>query len=282
MKGASNFRVMAGARVYGVAMSTLEGVRNVLWAVKQQAKREDEVGFESVEWLLWGLFWSELAGYCWPVGGLERLEHRKRLLLASFDQISTSTDSACSPPPHAPQEVLWFNMREEPVVYVNGRPFVLREQTCPMKNLQEYAGIDATRLERMERRLKEDVLAEAGESRCPHQTSLFHLSQQRGRVKNSADSSTTNQSPTDPQPTATAHYGGRILVARESAISGGGSGELIDAWEPVASPDAVQTPAEVYRTLRAEGHRVQYVRVPVTDGRAPAPEDVDVILAKVG
>jgi hypothetical protein len=33
-----------------------------------------------------------------------------------------------------------------------------------MKNLQEYAGIDATRLERMERRLKEDVLAEAGES----------------------------------------------------------------------------------------------------------------------
>lgn len=35
-------------------------------------------------------------------------------------------------------------------------------QVCPMKNLQEYAGIDATRLERMERRLKEDVLAEAG------------------------------------------------------------------------------------------------------------------------
>lgn len=53
-------------------------------------------------------------------------------------------------------------MREEPVVYVNGRPFVLREQACPLKNLQEYAGIDATRLERMERRLKEDVLAEAG------------------------------------------------------------------------------------------------------------------------
>jgi hypothetical protein len=33
---------------------------------------------------------------------------------------------------------------------------------CPLKNLQEYAGIDATRLERMERRLKEDVLGEAG------------------------------------------------------------------------------------------------------------------------
>ena len=61
------------------------------------------------------------------------------------------------------QTILWFNMREEPVVYVNGRPFVLREQQRPMKNLQEYAGIDASRLERMEQRLKEDVLAEAGE-----------------------------------------------------------------------------------------------------------------------
>jgi hypothetical protein len=62
------------------------------------------------------------------------------------------------------QTILWFNMREEPVVYVNGRPFVLREQQRPMKNLQEYAGIDASRLERMEQRLKEDVLSEAGET----------------------------------------------------------------------------------------------------------------------
>ncbi|KIY98140.1 hypothetical protein MNEG_9823 [Monoraphidium neglectum] len=157
LPGASNFRCMSGARVYGVAMSTTAGIRNVLAAVREQAKREDE-------------------------------------------------------------ELLWFNMREEPVVYINGRPFVLREQVCPLKNLQEYAGIDATRLERMERRLKEDVLGEA------------------------------------------AHYGGRILVARESAISGGGIGELIDTWEPVASPGDVQTPAEVYRALRAEGHRVNYCR----------------------
>jgi hypothetical protein len=25
---------------------------------------------------------------------------------------------------------LWVNMREEPVVYINGRPFVLREEVC--------------------------------------------------------------------------------------------------------------------------------------------------------
>lgn len=69
-----------------------------------------------------------------------------------------------------------------------------------------------------------------------------------------------------------AHYGSRILVARESAISGGGSGELIDTWEPVASPDAVQTPAEVYRALRQEGHRVAYCRWALP-GRGAAAAD---------
>ncbi len=47
-------------------------------------------------------------------------------------------------------------------MYINGLPYVLREVVRPMKNLQEYAGIDAKRLERMEGRLKADVLAEAG------------------------------------------------------------------------------------------------------------------------
>jgi hypothetical protein len=56
---------------------------------------------------------------------------------------------------------LWINMREEPVVYINGKPFVLREEVRPLKNLQEYAGIEASRIESMEERLKKDVLAEA-------------------------------------------------------------------------------------------------------------------------
>eukprot|EP00879_Flechtneria_rotunda_P018628 GHRR01019549.1.p1 GENE.GHRR01019549.1~~GHRR01019549.1.p1 ORF type:complete len:942 (+),score=356.76 GHRR01019549.1:158-2983(+) len=142
-------------------------------------------------------------------------------------------------------EVLWFNMREEPVIYINGLPFVLREQQRPMKNLQEYAGIDAERLERMEARLKQDVLAEA------------------------------------------AHYGGRILVARESAAAADGSiemsstGELVDMWEPISGASAVQTPAEVYEGLAQKGLAVRYLRVPVTDGRAPQAVDVDAILQQV-
>ncbi|RZS21049.1 hypothetical protein BHM03_00053634 [Ensete ventricosum] len=33
--------------------------------------------------------------------------------------------------------VLWHNMREEPVIYINGRPFVLREVERPYKNMLE-------------------------------------------------------------------------------------------------------------------------------------------------
>ncbi|WIA11258.1 hypothetical protein OEZ85_011384 [Tetradesmus obliquus] len=191
LPGAGNFRRAAGPPVYGVAMCTLGGIRNVLAAVAQQQQ---------------------------AAGG--------------------------------PKAVMWFNMREEPMVYINGLPFVLREQQRPMKNLQEYAGIDAGRLERMEARLKDDVLAEAD------------------------------------------HHSGRILVARESAAAPGslpsehavhysGTGEVVDMWEPVDGPDAVQTPAEVYAALAGEGLGVHYLRVPVTDGKAPSAGDIDAIMRQV-
>lgn len=57
-------------------------------------------------------------------------------------------------------QVLWINLREEPVVYINGRPFVLRDVERPFSNL-EYTGIDRARVEQMEARLKEDILIEA-------------------------------------------------------------------------------------------------------------------------
>ncbi|XP_010035529.2 paladin isoform X2 [Eucalyptus grandis] len=57
--------------------------------------------------------------------------------------------------------VFWHNMREEPVIYINGKPFVLREVERPFKNMLEYSGIDRERVEKMEARLKEDILREA-------------------------------------------------------------------------------------------------------------------------
>lgn len=38
------------------------------------------------------------------------------------------------------EQVVWCNLREEPVIYINGRPFVLREFEHPLMNLTAYAG----------------------------------------------------------------------------------------------------------------------------------------------
>lgn len=59
------------------------------------------------------------------------------------------------------QRVLWINLREEPLVYINMRPFVLRDAERVFSNIGEYSGITAERLEDMEWRMKEDIVREA-------------------------------------------------------------------------------------------------------------------------
>ncbi len=55
----------------------------------------------------------------------------------------------------------WFSAREEPLVYINGKPFVLRDAAEPLRNLYTYRGINTIRLESLEERLVEDVVREA-------------------------------------------------------------------------------------------------------------------------
>nr|VDC75766.1 unnamed protein product [Brassica rapa] len=57
--------------------------------------------------------------------------------------------------------VFWHNMREEPVIYINGIPFVVREVERPYKNMLGYKGTDRDTVEGVEALLKEDILREA-------------------------------------------------------------------------------------------------------------------------
>jgi protein-tyrosine phosphatase len=59
------------------------------------------------------------------------------------------------------RQCIWINVREEPLIYVNGEPYVLRDQHASLRNIKAYTGISTRRLEQMEQRLKDDVLAEA-------------------------------------------------------------------------------------------------------------------------
>ena len=96
-----------------------------------------------------------------------------------------------------------------------------------------FQGIDRERVEKMEARLKEDILREAK------------------------------------------HYGGAIMVIHETDDK-----HIFDAWELV-TPDVIQTPLEVFKSLEAEGFPVKYARVPITDGKAPKSSDFDTLAINI-
>lgn len=81
---------------------------------------------------------------------------------ASPNSESTVTSSPCSATSAPePAEVTWFSTREEPIIYINERPYILREEREPFNNMATYTGITAARLEALEARLKRDILTEA-------------------------------------------------------------------------------------------------------------------------
>jgi protein-tyrosine phosphatase len=56
--------------------------------------------------------------------------------------------------------VVWINLREEPFIYINGVPYVLRDTTITLRNIKSYQGITSSSLEFLETKLKNDVLHE--------------------------------------------------------------------------------------------------------------------------
>ncbi|KAI9265662.1 inositol hexakisphosphate-domain-containing protein [Helicostylum pulchrum] len=64
---------------------------------------------------------------------------------------NSSTDTSCT----------WFLTREEPLLYLNGHPYALRDYADPLQNMASFLGINANRLEKLEERLKDDVVKEA-------------------------------------------------------------------------------------------------------------------------
>ncbi|KAI3645959.1 hypothetical protein MP228_008887 [Amoeboaphelidium protococcarum] len=63
-----------------------------------------------------------------------------------------------------PVDIIWINMREEPLIYINGTPYVLRDEFLTLRNTKAYSGITQSRLEMLEERLKEDVVKEVEKS----------------------------------------------------------------------------------------------------------------------
>jgi hypothetical protein len=95
--------------------------------------------------------------------------------------------------------LLWFNLREEPLLYINETPFVLRDSDEPYINV-EHTGINTRRLEAMERQLRRDLLVE-GERNM--QQLMIMEQQQQQQLQLQPDS----PMPDSPSPTASGSVG---------------------------------------------------------------------------
>eukprot|EP00892_Ulva_mutabilis_P004224 jgi/Ulvmu1/2173/UM013_0017.1 len=141
----------------------------------------------------------------------------------------------------AQRQTLWHNLREEPVLYINGTPYVLREAAGAYTNMKEYSGIDAGRLEALEERLRGEVLQE-GEALGGKVQVLYEEK---------------------------AHSG--------ASSEGKMRGRLQTGFELVLNESAVMTPQQLFASLAKAGYGVRYTRVPITDGKVPGHDDVDAV-----
>lgn len=121
--------------------------------------------------------------------------------------------------------LLWVSLREEPVVYVKGEPYTVREADFPYHNL-EAEGVTVQGVELAETNLKNRFLDEIST------------------------------------------LGGRIWLHDENV-----TGRVSGRWVHVSEED-IKTPREVAEQMQAEGFKVDYHRIPISDEHAPEREDL--------
>ncbi|KAK0446168.1 inositol hexakisphosphate-domain-containing protein [Armillaria borealis] len=132
--------------------------------------------------------------------------------------------------------VYWTSLREEPVIYIAGRPHVLRLVDKPLENV-EATGVTTAMVEAMEHNFKRDVLRELRAGK------------------------------------------GRILL-HDEVEERPGVFSIIPLWEEVEEKD-ILTPRDVFDLMTAEGFKLDYGRIAITDEQAPLPDALSLLLERV-
>eukprot|EP00842_Homolaphlyctis_polyrhiza_P002749 jgi/Hompol1/3475/HPOL_006557-RA len=164
---------------------------------------------------------------------------------------------ACHPAAQPQRSAIWFSTREEPMIYINNKPFIIRDATSPTKNIKSYQGISALRLEQVENRLKEDIYRE--EQRW---NGLVLVHEEMGQLQSQSQS----QSYLYLENSLLIWYCTILVSPFNSSILADGS--ILPLWLAI---DSLQTPREVFEDLINSGFNLMYVRIPI--GPEQAPED---------
>ncbi|KAI8059223.1 inositol hexakisphosphate-domain-containing protein [Gongronella butleri] len=142
---------------------------------------------------------------------------------------------------HQHGKIMWINLREEPIIYINGIPYVLRDRYFTLRNMRAYQGITGTRLEQLEERLKQDVIKEIANY---GNRILLHGEDELGNVMAAWEDVDPND----------------VMTVR-------------DVMESVASQ--VQADLAEETIDRTPVLQFEYHRVPVTAEKSPDPVDFD-------
>ncbi|KAF9763761.1 Paladin [Nosema granulosis] len=59
------------------------------------------------------------------------------------------------------KKIVWINLKEEPTIYINKTPYIVRDTDKPFSNISSFRSITAKNLEILENVLKEDVINES-------------------------------------------------------------------------------------------------------------------------
>jgi hypothetical protein len=125
IEGAINFRLLEHFPVAGTGIPSDEGIRNILRYFSGEPR-------------------GSVSGSLTPL---------------SAGGGGGSTPSAQTHARFKASGAVWINLRGEPICYLHGKPFVLRDHDNPYLNL-EHNGITRRRVEAQEKQLKKDVLNE--------------------------------------------------------------------------------------------------------------------------
>lgn len=137
-------------------------------------------------------------------------------------------------------QILWINCREEAVLYINGRPFCVKDRGDPFGNT-ETTGISPEELKQKEILLKEELFAES--------------KQYGGRILLHSEG----------KPTAE-----EIELAKQKGHPP--MGGVYAFWEPLVEVLCVH---ELFGCLQQQYPELKFMRLPITDEQEPEEKDVE-------
>eukprot|EP01117_Protostelium_nocturnum_P004484 TRINITY_DN1619_c0_g1_i2.p1 TRINITY_DN1619_c0_g1~~TRINITY_DN1619_c0_g1_i2.p1 ORF type:complete len:446 (+),score=78.21 TRINITY_DN1619_c0_g1_i2:683-2020(+) len=144
LEGAPNFRRIPGTILFGVGQPSYDGfhsIKQVLASGSHQAYSSESLNNDISSMKDEGLHSGKLSSS------------------AGLSNDTLFTKSSQDEDPFT--RLIWINLREEPVLYINGMPFAPRDKETLNVNLDHLIGIEGMDLEMMEQRLKADLIQKA-------------------------------------------------------------------------------------------------------------------------